>query len=118
MGDITPKWSSVQFNTSMEILLLKAVLLVRAHTTQHDTKERSFEEVCNEFMKTDPTSASGNSIRPNWKTIIERLINLVGPRREVHRNNTLLYDISKMVTERDQLIEDVIIRMEEVQVEL
>lgn len=109
----TNKRRRIRFNTSLDILLLQSVMLAGAHIAKHGAMQKSFEDACLQFMKNAPRYLITEATKPSWKTVNDRFKKLVSERRAENNHNMTLSGITEVVGEREQLLDDIIHRMDE-----
>ena len=95
------------------MLLLKAVISVDAHLAPHGATQRRYEEALALFVSSSSSGGLQNVCAPTWKTLNDRFKKVVSDHRLAVRNNAVASGIIEVRGEREDLLDDIVLAMDE-----
>lgn len=103
-----------RFTTELDLLLCKAVSEKGAHAPPVNEKTKLMQEACMIFITALPTRTREKYVEPKGKTINDRFELLVTNRRREDGKTRAASGISEERKELDELLDDLILRRDEV----
>lgn len=105
----------MSFYPAWDVLLLKAVYTVDAHVPPQGEIQAQLEEELVLLQDHDPADAPGQVFSPTWKALNERFKKIVVYHRLAVRHNSVAYGNIEVRGEREVLLDDLVLGMDEVE---
>lgn len=86
---------------------------VDAHLAPHGATQARFEEALALFLSSAPSGGLQNVCAPSWKTLNDRFKKVISDHRLAVRNNAAASGIIEVRGEREQLLDDIVLAMDE-----
>jgi len=102
-----------RFSAAWDVLLLKAVTAVDAHIAPHGEAQARFEEALTIFLSSGPPGGFDAVCTPTWKTLSDRFKKVLCDHRQAVRNNAVASGIIEVRGERETLLDDVVLEVDE-----
>lgn len=109
----TPKKKGIRFSAAGDVLLLKAVTAVDEHIAPHGGTQTRFEETLYLFVSSAHAGRLKNMCAPSWQTFNDRFKKVFSDHRLAARNNAVAYGIIEVRREREMLLGDIVLSMDE-----
>ncbi|PXF41520.1 hypothetical protein BWQ96_08776 [Gracilariopsis chorda] len=109
------KKKRIRFTEAWDLLLLKAVTASDAHVAPHGKTGKRFEQALKLFLDAAPSSQLVDITRPVPKTLRDRFTTIVEKRRVEVRGTAAASGIVEKRGQREELLDDVILAMDEEQ---
>jgi len=103
----------IRFSAAWDVLLLKAVTAVDAHIAPHGEAQARFEEALTIFLSSGPPGGFDAICTPTWKTLSDRFKKVLCDHRQAVRNNAVASGIIEVRGERETLLDDVVLEVDE-----
>lgn len=101
----------IRFNERMDIVLLKSIIAVKAHVAERGMSQRKFEETLKVYVGN--VRLNNGVTSPTWRTLYERFKRVVADHCIDTRQLEASSGVAEEVTERTQLLDDIIHEMDE-----
>lgn len=111
----TIKKRRLRFNTTWDIILLKAVVFGEAHLAKHGESQHRFEEVLKKFTAQLADNIWVNTTRPTWKSLNDRYKKIIADHRVARRQNESASGIVEIRGEREELLDDIVLAVDEME---
>lgn len=103
----------IRFSKAWDVLLLKTILVEEAHLARHGEAQNRFEDVLKRFIPSIPDDMWHTTTKPTWKSLNDRYKKIISDHRTATRANLAASGIVEERGEREQLLDDILLIVNE-----